>query len=315
MCFSLRSTDNAKVAGLVGMISVGVQNESCPMARLGGRTRENPRSIRIYSPAEALHTTEMHTPQRGGLCLCSASGREFTLICAPHISCLASSVKKVVVPVTSSEQQSTVTRRTIVQGAAWSIPVIATAVAAPAYAASQCIPAADASQYAYTVSMTGARNFNRDPQYTNETYRVPANTNIVLTTSFSYTGPQPLPVGTTIRVRWDDSIRQITLGQTSISGAPAGSLTSPAGVTSTNPSMTYTTTQSIPANTTITITSFARGVSYNGNPSFPVAVIELPNSCSGTTLSSRFVVNGRSQSSSATQTPGTPFWYYNIFNG
>jgi Na+/melibiose symporter-like transporter len=70
----------------------------------------------------------------------------------------------VVLPVPSPEQQqqSTVTRRSIVQGAAWSLPVIATAVAAPAYAASNCIPAANASQYAYTIASTGARNFPRE---------------------------------------------------------------------------------------------------------------------------------------------------------
>lgn len=83
--------------------------------------------------------------------------------------------------------------------------MIATAVAAPAYAASNCIPAANAGQYAYTISSTGARNFNRDPQYSVETYRVPTNTNIVITTTFSYTGPQPLPVGSRISVEYADA--------------------------------------------------------------------------------------------------------------
>ena len=204
----------------------------------------------------------------------------------------------------------------MIQGAAWSIPVIATAVAAPAYAASNCIPAANASQYAYTISSTGARNFNREPGTGPETYRVPTNTNIAITTTFSYTGPQPLPVGSRITVEYGSAVRVVTLGQTSISGAPAGSLTSPASVTSTNPVMAYTTTQPIPANTTITITSFARSAtSVNGSATYPLARVVLPNSCSGTTLSSRLVVNGRSQSSSAAQGSGTPLWYYNIFNG
>ncbi|PPF81390.1 hypothetical protein C5E07_13990 [Pseudoclavibacter sp. RFBJ3] len=195
--------------------------------------------------------------------------------------------------------------------------MIATAVAAPAYAASNCIPAANASQYAYTIASTGARNFPRENGLgSGEIYRVPTNTNIAITTTFTYTGPQPLPVGSRINVEYADAIRQITLGQTSISGAPAGSLTSPADVTSTNPVMVYTTTQPIPANTTITITSFARSsTSYNGNADFPVAQVALPNSCDGTSLNSRLVVNGRSQSSSATQGSGTPLWNYNIFNG
>ncbi|WP_146081105.1 hypothetical protein [Pseudoclavibacter sp. AY1H1] len=217
----------------------------------------------------------------------------------------------------SPEQQSTVTRRSIVQGAAWSLPVIATAVAAPAYAASNCIPAANAGQYAYTISSTGARNFPRDNGLgSGEYYRVPTNTNIAITTTFSYTGPQPLPVGSRITVSYADGARQITLGQTSISGAPAGSLTAPASQTATSPSMVYTTTQPIPANTTITITSFARSAnSINGNADYPLARVALPNSCDGTSLNSRLVVNGRSQSSSATQGSGTPLWYYNIFNG
>lgn len=210
-------------------------------------------------------------------------------------------------------------RRNLVTAAAWAVPTIAVSAAAPLAAASTippCVPYADRSQYAFSLSVAGSKNFPLDPGYpAGNTYRVTPGTPIPVTTTFSYSGPQPLPAGATIKLaQANDAYRTWSVGITTISGAPAGSLSSPvaAGHDSVNDdaSLTYTTLIPLPAGTVITFVSTNTAANaFAGSATYPLTRVTLVSACEGFPLNSRAVVNGKTDVDG-----GTPLWYYNVNN-
>lgn len=95
----------------------------------------------------------------------------------------------------------TISRRAAVGSAAWSVPVIAAAIAAPAASASECIHPDWAAAIAFDES---------SPTVTGPVWRTGA---IAETFTLEALGPGPIPAGTTITLTWDQYFwNSVTIG-------------------------------------------------------------------------------------------------------
>lgn len=90
-----------------------------------------------------------------------------------------------------SSAMRTISRRTAVGSAAWSVPVIAAAIAAPAASASACVHQEWASSIAFDES---------SPTVTGPVWRTGA---LAETFTLAALGPGPIPAGTEVGITWD----------------------------------------------------------------------------------------------------------------
>lgn len=199
---------------------------------------------------------------------------------------------------------SDVPRRTVLKGAAWSLPVIALATAVPAAAASTCtaVPA----DYIAAVSTA----ITSMPAYTNVTTSgLPARRyapgTVYFRSTITYNGPETLPAGAQIRLAFSlDYQRTWTFGISSVSGTGAAQLSGPttASVGNTLWARQYTTTTPTLPGTTFIIDWWAwTATSYNGSAPYGLTYWVPPTLCDDTV-----VLGGSSVGQGASRTgPGT----------
>jgi hypothetical protein len=201
-------------------------------------------------------------------------------------------------------------RRTVLKGAAWSIPVIAATVAAPAKAAS--LTCADKlSQTGYYAPLTVQTAITQMPPYRSITSSgLPArtfatNTTIFLRSTITYTGSEPLPAGGTITVAysldstrvWTNSNAVATTGGAYLTGpvydqSPTGPINAGRNQQA---SATFTTIAPLPPGTTIVITwQLSVTGSSNGSAGYAFTRTSFPNPCNpaGTPIDRTIVGEG-----------------------
>ena len=209
-------------------------------------------------------------------------------------------------------------RRTIVKGAAWSLPVIAAATVVPAAAASgnpSCILATDRGNYNAAITVNGETS----PPYTNVNPSgiphydvIPTNAHVQAVNTYTNTGTAAWPVGTQIWVEVSNNQRDLHINVLNVSGAYAYALGTPTIIESPGTAAggygtryIYTTVAEIPAGQTITVDweHYATTLNaWNGWYTMGRVIIGPELSCDGTTTVLSHLVTAGGDN--------TPDWYY-----
>lgn len=219
---------------------------------------------------------------------------------------------------TESSDNPVIMRRTVVKGAAWSVPVLAAAVAAPLAAASTppCIPTEDAPLYNAELTVTAQTDPypNVNPTGTPH-YDVPLNTHVNATNTYTNTGSEPWPVGTQIWVEVSNNMRDLHASIVGVSGAFASSLGTPVYTAAPGSSTggfgtryVYTTIAEVPVGGSVTVDwEFWATTTHGWNGFYTLARVIIPAtlSCDGTTT-----MLSRTSSTGSVPAPGSPAWYY-----
>lgn len=215
---------------------------------------------------------------------------------------------------TEQQQGSTdPTRRSAIKGAAWSVPVIALSVAAPAASASTCV----ASDYVATLStaVTSMPSYVTLPNGGTplREYDPTGAPYVHFQSTLTYNGPADLPAGARLTVAFAlDSVRVWSFGITSTSGTGVANLSGPTPVSITNTQWAreFTTTAVTTPGTTYIIDWWARtGTNAGGSGTYGATYWHPGTVCDGAlTLPRMLVAEGSTRTGSGTSNPA--FWLH-----
>ncbi|PPF81389.1 hypothetical protein C5E07_13985 [Pseudoclavibacter sp. RFBJ3] len=162
------------------------------------------------------------------------------------------------------DQQFSVTRRTLVKSGAWSIPVIAMTVAAPAEAAS-CRPLTDAQKSTLLVTRNDAPATGGRTTQNALRWGYPAGTRVTWAFPVQNTGSAPIPAGVVVTIRIGKNV--IPWGGPTYAAPTGFVLTSTLGeLSNRTQAWTFTSTTPIAPGETRTFTASATAPSgYQGS--------------------------------------------------